>query len=43
MAQMLVVQRAVTEVENGEAEHPSDLLDEMRDGFMVRGTRTAFD
>jgi hypothetical protein len=43
MAQMLVVQRAVTGAENGEVEHPSDLLDEMRQRFMVRGTRTAFD
>jgi hypothetical protein len=43
MAQMLVVQRAITGVENGEAEHPSDLLDEMRMRFMTRGTRTAFD
>ncbi|KAF3031497.1 hypothetical protein E8E11_000866 [Didymella keratinophila] len=43
MAQMLVVQRAVTGAEQGEAEHPSDILDEMRERFMVRGTRTAFD
>jgi hypothetical protein len=43
MAQMLVVQRAITGVESGEAEHPSDLLDEMRVRFMTRGTRTAFD
>lgn len=43
MAQMLVVQRAVHAAEHGEVEHPSDLLDEMRERFMVRGTRTAFD
>ncbi|KAF3031175.1 hypothetical protein E8E12_000438 [Didymella heteroderae] len=43
MAQMLVVQRAVTGAEQGEAEHPSDILDEVRERFMVRGTRTAFD
>jgi hypothetical protein len=43
MAQMLVVQRAVTGAEQGEAEHPSDLLDDMRGRFMVRGSRTAFD
>lgn len=43
MAQMLVVQKAVTGAEQGEAEHPSDLLDEMRGRFMVRGSRTVFD
>jgi hypothetical protein len=43
MAQMLVIERAVSGAEHGEAEHPSDLLDEMRGRFMVRGTRTAFD
>jgi hypothetical protein len=43
MAQMLVVQRAVTGAENSEVEHPSDLLDKMRQRFMVRGTCTAFD
>jgi hypothetical protein len=29
--------------EEGEVEHPSYMLDEMRDRFMVRGSRTAFD
>jgi hypothetical protein len=43
MAQMLVVQRAVWAAEDGEVEHPSDMLDEMRERFMVRGSRTAFD
>jgi hypothetical protein len=43
IAQMLVIQKAVSGAEHGEAEHPSDLLEEMRERFMVRGTRTAFD
>ncbi|KAI1553728.1 hypothetical protein PtrEW7m1_012365, partial [Pyrenophora tritici-repentis] len=29
--------------EDGEVEHPSYMLDEMRERFMVRGSRTAFD
>jgi hypothetical protein len=41
MAQMLVVQRSVVAAEEGEVEHPSDMLDEMRERFMVRGSRTA--
>ena len=40
---MLVVQRSVVAAEEGEVEHPSDMLDEMRERFMVRGSRTAFD
>jgi hypothetical protein len=43
MAQMLVVQRSVVAVEEGEVEYPSYMLDEMRDRFMVRGSWTAFD
>jgi hypothetical protein len=43
MAQMLVVQRSVFAAEDGEVEHPSDMLDEMRERFIVRGSRTAFD
>ena len=43
MAQMLVVQRSVVAAEEGEVKHPSDMLDEMRKQFMVRGFRTAFD
>ncbi|EDU46245.1 conserved hypothetical protein [Pyrenophora tritici-repentis Pt-1C-BFP] len=43
MAQMLVVQRSVVAAEDGEVEHPSYMLDEMRERFMVRGSRTAFD
>jgi hypothetical protein len=37
IAQMLVVQRAVSAADDGEVEHPSDLLDEMRERFMMRG------
>jgi hypothetical protein len=43
IAQMLVIQRAVCAANEGEVEHPSDMLDEMRERFMVRGSRTAFD
>jgi hypothetical protein len=43
MAQMLVVQRAVVAKEEGEVEYPSDLLEEMRQRFLIRGSRTAFD
>jgi hypothetical protein len=40
---MLVVQRAVSAADAGEVKHLSDLLDEMRERFMMRGSRTAFD
>jgi hypothetical protein len=43
MAQMLAVQRSIVAAEEGEVEHPSDMLDEMRERFMARGSRTAFD
>jgi hypothetical protein len=43
MAQMLVVQRSVVAADEDEVMHPSDMLDEMRERFMVRGSRTAFD
>jgi hypothetical protein len=43
IAQMLVVQRAVVAKEEGEVENPSDLLEEMRQQFLTRGSRTAFD
>lgn len=43
IAQMLVIQRAVLAADEGVVEHPSDILDEMRERFMVRGSRTAFD
>jgi hypothetical protein len=42
IAQMLVVQRLVFAAEDGEVEHPLDMLDEMRERFIVRGSRTAF-
>jgi hypothetical protein len=42
MAQMLVVQRSVLAAEEGEVDHPSDMLNEMRERFIVRGSRTAF-
>jgi hypothetical protein len=43
MAQMLVVQRVVVAKEEGEVEYPSDLLEEMLQRFLTRGSRTAFD
>jgi hypothetical protein len=42
MAQMLVVQQSVVAAEEGEVEHPLDMLDEIREQFIVRGSRTAF-
>ena len=42
MAQMLVIQRAVVGAERGEAAYPADLLDEMRDRFLLYGTRSPF-
>lgn len=43
ISQMLVVQRAVMAVEDGHAEYPSTMIGEMRERFMVRGSRSAFD
>jgi hypothetical protein len=43
IAQMLVIQRSVVAAEEGEVEHPSYMLDEMRERFIVRGSRIAFD
>jgi hypothetical protein len=43
MAQMLVVQRAVVAAEEGEVEYPSEMLNKMRERFIVQGSRTAFD
>jgi hypothetical protein len=43
MAQMLVVQRAVVAAEEGEVEYPSEMLNKMRERFIVHGSRTAFD
>lgn len=42
VAQMLVIQRAVLGVEKGEATHPAELLDEMREKFLVYSTRSPF-
>jgi len=39
---MLVVQRAVLAADEGDVEYPSDMLDDMRDRFMVPGSRSAF-
>jgi hypothetical protein len=43
MVQMLVVQRSVVAADDDEVVHPSDMLEEMRERFMVRGSPTAFD
>lgn len=43
IAQMLVIERAVLAADEGAIEYPSDLLDEMRQRFIVRGSRSAFD
>ena len=43
IAQMFVVQRAVMAVEDGDIEYPLVMIDDMRERFMVRGTRSAFD
>jgi hypothetical protein len=42
MAQMLIIQRSVVAAEEGEVEHPSYMLDEIRDRFIVRESQTAF-
>jgi hypothetical protein len=42
MAQMLVVQEAVMQADEDQVEHPADALDEMRERFMVHGTRSPF-
>ena len=42
VGQVLVIQRAVMGAEDGEADHPADLLDEMRDRFMIHGSRSPF-
>jgi hypothetical protein len=40
---MLVVQRLVVAAEEGEVEHLLDMLDKIRERFIVRRSRTAFD
>jgi hypothetical protein len=42
VAQMLAIQRSVRAAEDGEVEYPGDLLDEMRDRFLLHGTHTPF-
>ena len=39
---MLVVQQLVVAAEEGKVEHLLDMLDEIRERFIVRGSRTAF-
>ncbi|KAE8549026.1 hypothetical protein EYB25_002343 [Talaromyces marneffei] len=42
MAQMLMVQEAVIQADEDRVEHPADALDEMRERFLVHGTRSPF-
>jgi len=42
IAQMLVIQKAVSVAQAGVAKHPADPLDEMRARFRVHGTRSHF-
>jgi hypothetical protein len=42
IAQMLVIQKAVTSAIEGEVAEPADLLDEMRARFLVNGVRSPF-
>jgi hypothetical protein len=42
ISQMLVIQMAVMMAEDGEIEHPADVLDEMRERFMIHGSRSPF-
>lgn len=42
IAQMLVLQKAVVATDLGDIDHPADLIDEMRERFMVHGTRSPF-
>lgn len=42
IAQIFVLQRAVLTADKGESEHPSYPPEEMRDGFIVRCSRAAF-
>jgi hypothetical protein len=40
---MLVVQKAVVMTETGKAECPSHMTDEMRERFMIQGSRSPFE
>ncbi|EED20832.1 conserved hypothetical protein [Talaromyces stipitatus ATCC 10500] len=42
MAQMLVVQEAIIQADEDQVEHPADALDEMRERFLIHGTRSPF-
>jgi hypothetical protein len=42
IVQMLVVQQLVVAAEEGEVEHLLDMLDEIRERFIVQGSRTTF-
>lgn len=42
IAQMLVVQQLVVAAEEGEVNYLLEMLDKMRERFIVRGSRTAF-
>ncbi|GAB7336608.1 hypothetical protein MBLNU13_g10306t2 [Cladosporium sp. NU13] len=42
IAQMLVIQRAIVGVEKGEATYPAELIDELRERFLVYSSRTPF-
>jgi hypothetical protein len=43
MVQMLVVQQSVLAAEEGEVNYLLDMLDEIRERFIVQGLQTAFD
>ncbi|KAL5344753.1 hypothetical protein ACLOAV_010150 [Pseudogymnoascus australis] len=40
IAQMLILQRAVAAVDDGETEYPSQMIDDMQDRFMAYGSRS---
>jgi len=42
IAQMLMIQRAVVRVEKGEATYPTELINEMRERFLVYSSRSPF-
>lgn len=42
ISQLLVIQYAINGAEAGLVAHPADLLDELRDRFMIHGTRSPF-
>ena len=42
MAQMMVVQWAMQQADDGHVEHPADGLDDMRERFLMHGVRAPF-